>query len=142
MDEWISRQHTSLVVAQENQLKSDQHQLVENDLAITDYLSTLMYCSHLRQDVVTSFFPSSAYSVRTTCHFARFTPDSDFFSPHILYSTHSTSCLSTDPSVVNITLTTIAHHIFSSVLAVPQYIYISVLPIAVTSTSCILLWIH
>ena len=37
MDEWISRQHTLLVVAQENQLKSDQHQLVENDPDITDY---------------------------------------------------------------------------------------------------------
>ena len=37
MDEWISRQHTLLVVAQENQLKSDQHQLVENDPDITNY---------------------------------------------------------------------------------------------------------
>ncbi len=37
MDEWISRQHTLLVVAQENQLKSDQHQLVEDDPDITDY---------------------------------------------------------------------------------------------------------
>ena len=36
MDEWIS-QYTLLVVAQENQLKSDQHQLVENDPDITDY---------------------------------------------------------------------------------------------------------
>ena len=39
-----------------------------------------------------------AISVRTTCHFARFTPDSDFFSPHILYSTHSTPCLFTTHS--------------------------------------------
>ena len=37
MDEWSSRQHTLLIVAQENQLKSDQHQLVENDPDITDY---------------------------------------------------------------------------------------------------------
>ena len=37
MDEWISRQRTLLVVAQGNQLKSDQHQLVENDPDITDY---------------------------------------------------------------------------------------------------------
>ena len=37
MDEWISRQHTLLVLVQENQLKSDQHQLVENDPDITDY---------------------------------------------------------------------------------------------------------
>jgi len=33
--------------------------------------------------------------------FARFTPDSDFFSPHILYSTHCTHCLFTDTLVVN-----------------------------------------
>ena len=75
----------------------------------------------------------STYSVRTAGHFARFTPDSDFFSPHILYSTHSTLCLFTShlllssfslcwcfTIVVNPLLTTIAHHIFSSVLAVPQ----------------------
>ena len=31
MDEWISRQHTLLVVAQESQLQSDQHKVVEND---------------------------------------------------------------------------------------------------------------
>ncbi len=37
MDEWISRLHTLLIVAQENQLKSDQHQLVESDPDITDY---------------------------------------------------------------------------------------------------------
>ena len=37
MDELISRRHTLVVVAQENQLKSDQHQLVENDPDITDY---------------------------------------------------------------------------------------------------------
>ena len=32
MDEWISRQHTLLVVAQETQLQSDQHKVVENDI--------------------------------------------------------------------------------------------------------------
>ena len=37
MDEWISRQHTLLVVAQETQLQSDQHKIVENDAEITDY---------------------------------------------------------------------------------------------------------
>ena len=37
MDEWISRQHTLLIVAQENELQSDQYQLVENDPAITNY---------------------------------------------------------------------------------------------------------
>ena len=37
MDEWISRQHTLLVVAQERQLQSDQHKVVENDADVTDY---------------------------------------------------------------------------------------------------------
>ena len=37
MDEWVSRQHTLLVVAQETQLHSDQHKVVENDAEITDY---------------------------------------------------------------------------------------------------------
>ena len=37
MDEWISRQHTLLVIAQESQLQSDQHKVVENDADITDY---------------------------------------------------------------------------------------------------------
>jgi len=32
MDEWISRQHTLLVVTQETQLQSDQHKVVENDI--------------------------------------------------------------------------------------------------------------
>ena len=36
----------------------------------------------------------STYSIRTSCHFARFTLDSNL-SPHILYSTHSTRCLFT-----------------------------------------------
>ena len=35
--EWISRQHTLLVVAQETQLQCDQHKVVENDADITDY---------------------------------------------------------------------------------------------------------
>jgi hypothetical protein len=37
MDDWISRQYTLLVVAQESQLQSDQHKVVENDADITDY---------------------------------------------------------------------------------------------------------
>ena len=37
MDEWISRQRTLLVVAQERQLQSDQHKVVENDDDVTDY---------------------------------------------------------------------------------------------------------
>ena len=37
MDEWISRQHTLLVVAQESQLQSDQHKVVENDADVIDY---------------------------------------------------------------------------------------------------------
>ena len=37
MDEWISRQHTLLVVAQEIQLQSDQHKVVENDADVTEY---------------------------------------------------------------------------------------------------------
>ena len=66
----------------------------------------------------------STYSVRTAGHFARFTPDSDFFSPHILYSTYSTHCLFPFTLVVNPLLTTIVHHIFSSVLAEPQSLMI------------------
>ena len=58
----------------------------------------------------------STYWVRTAGHFARFTPDSDFFSPHILYSTYSAHFT----LVVNPLLTTIVHHIFSSVLAEPH----------------------
>ena len=37
MDEWVSRQHTLSVVAQETQLQSDKHKVVENDAEITDY---------------------------------------------------------------------------------------------------------
>jgi len=37
MDEWVSRQHTLIVVAQETQLQSDQHKVVENDSEIKDY---------------------------------------------------------------------------------------------------------
>ena len=33
----LSRQHTILVAAQEHQLQSDQHKVVENDPDITDY---------------------------------------------------------------------------------------------------------
>ena len=35
--ELISRQHTLLVVAQESQLQSDHHKVVENDADVTDY---------------------------------------------------------------------------------------------------------
>ena len=56
MDEWISRQHTLLVVAQENQLQSDQHQLVENDPNITDYPIKSYVLYHLLRDAITSFF--------------------------------------------------------------------------------------
>ena len=38
MDEWIARQHTLLVVAQESQLQSDQHKVVENDYPINSYV--------------------------------------------------------------------------------------------------------
>ena len=37
MDEWISRQHTVLIAAEEHQRQSDQHRVVEKDLDITDY---------------------------------------------------------------------------------------------------------
>jgi hypothetical protein len=37
LDEWISRQHTLLLVAQEHQLQADQHKVVENDPDVTDY---------------------------------------------------------------------------------------------------------
>ena len=50
MDEWISRQHTLLVVAQESQLQSDLISLI--------ILSIHMYCVHLQWVVVTSYFPS------------------------------------------------------------------------------------
>ena len=51
IDEWISRQHPLLVVAQKTQLQSDQHKVVENVI-----LSTLMCCIHLHRVVVTSYF--------------------------------------------------------------------------------------
>ena len=56
MDEWISRQHTLLIVAQENQPKSGQQQLVENDPDITDYPINSYV---LPRDRVTSYFPST-----------------------------------------------------------------------------------
>jgi len=37
MDEWISRQHTLLIVAKETQLQTDQHKVVENDTEIMEY---------------------------------------------------------------------------------------------------------
>jgi hypothetical protein len=70
-------------------------------------------------------------SVRTAGHFARYTPDSDFFL-HTFCTVHTvhTVC-SPSTLVVNPLLTTIAHHIFSCWAT----IYISSLPRAVTSTS-------
>jgi len=64
-------------------------------------------------------------SVRTSCHFARLTPDTDFFH-HTSCTVHTVhSVCSPHTLVVNPLLTTITHHhIFSSVLAVPQYIYL------------------
>jgi len=62
----------------------------------------------------------STYWLRTAGHFARFTPDSDFFH-HTFCTVHTvhTVC-SLFTLVVNPLFTTIVHHIFSSVLAVPQ----------------------
>ncbi len=56
MDEWVSRQHTLLVVAQETQLQNDQHKVVENDAANTDY--PIMCYIHLQRVVVISYFPN------------------------------------------------------------------------------------
>jgi hypothetical protein len=52
MDEWISRQHTLLVVAQESQLQSDQHKVVENDADVTDYPinSYVLYTPHTHKN--------------------------------------------------------------------------------------------
>ena len=57
MDEWISRQHTLLVVAQETQLQSDQHKVVENDAEITDYPIN-SYVIPPQWVVAISYFPS------------------------------------------------------------------------------------
>ena len=57
MDEWISRQHTLLVVAQETQLQCDQHKVVENNADITDYPVNSYVYIHLHQVVATSYFP-------------------------------------------------------------------------------------
>jgi hypothetical protein len=37
LDEWILRQHTLLLIAQEHQLQTDPHKVVENDPDVTDY---------------------------------------------------------------------------------------------------------
>ena len=58
MDEWVSRQHTLLVVAQETHLQSDQHKVVENDAEITNYPINSYGHIHLHQVVVTSYFPN------------------------------------------------------------------------------------
>jgi len=50
LDEWISRQHTLLVVAQDTQHQSDQHKVVETDVG--------MCYIHLHWVVVISYFPS------------------------------------------------------------------------------------
>jgi len=66
--------------------------------------------------MVSSKGPTKRYydtAARTAGHFAHITPGSDFF--------HHTFC--TVHLAVNPLLTTIVHHIFSSVLAEPQYIY-------------------
>ena len=45
LDEWISRQYTPLMVAQDHQLQTDQHKVVENDPDVTDYpvISYVLY---------------------------------------------------------------------------------------------------
>ena len=71
----------------------------------------------------------STYQVRTACHFARFTTDSDFFNHTFctvytiqsVCSSHTLSLCWCFTLVVNPLLTTIAHHIFSSDPAEPQY---------------------
>ncbi len=57
MDEWISHQHTLLVVAKENQLQTDQHKVVENDADITDYPINSYIYIHLQWVVATSYYP-------------------------------------------------------------------------------------
>ena len=37
LDEWNSRQHTLLILAEEHQLQTDQHKVVENDPDVMDY---------------------------------------------------------------------------------------------------------
>jgi len=61
MDEWISRQHTLLVVAQESQLQSDQHEVVESDADVTDYPinSYVLYTSPNIEDRI-KFSPRQA----------------------------------------------------------------------------------
>jgi hypothetical protein len=39
LDEWISRQHTLLFMAQKHQLQTDQHKVVENDRLSCQLLS-------------------------------------------------------------------------------------------------------
>ena len=64
MDELISRQHTLLVVAQENQLKKSD-QLVENEdypsdqLVVNEDYPINSYVLYTPPDVVTSYFPST-----------------------------------------------------------------------------------
>ena len=81
------------------------------------------------------------YVLRSLCPFHTWLR---LLSPHILYSTHSTLCLFTSyhhftlcwcfTLVVNHLLTTIAHHIFSSVLAEP-HLHPSCSCIFITDTS-------
>ena len=62
----------------------------------------------------------STYWVRTAGHFARFTPNSDFFH-HTFCTVHTVHIVcSPFTLVVNPLLITIVHHIFSSVLAEPH----------------------
>ena len=59
-------------------------------------------------------------AVPTACHFARFTPDSDFFH-HTFFTVYTVhSVWSAFTLVVIPLLNTIAYYIFSSVLAEPQ----------------------
>ena len=68
MDEWISRQHTLLVVAEETQLQSNRHKVVENPInwyvlytppINLHRLSSIGMCYiHHQWVLVTSYFPN------------------------------------------------------------------------------------
>ena len=52
LDEWISRQHELLLVAQEHQLQTDQHRTT---MMLRTILSTSMYCTFHPWVAVTSY---------------------------------------------------------------------------------------
>jgi len=52
MDEWIERQHTLLIAAQENQHQEDQHRLVLHDPILRSIQSILMCYIHQQQVVI------------------------------------------------------------------------------------------